>query len=98
MHWFETSVRCPVCRFDIREQANDESAMPPATPTPPTTPSNSEPNNTPASNLRSRVMNSLIDIVNQYYLEGDADISNNLIYTFDIPIYTVDISNIAMRR
>jgi len=98
MQWFETSVRCPVCRYDIREHSNNESAMPTATQTPPTTPSNTEPNNTTATNLHSRVMNSLIDIVNQYYLEGDADISNNLIYTFDIPIYTVDISNIAMRR
>ena len=85
-NWFQGNVRCPVCRYDVRDfSANN---------VPPLSPQN---NNNQSltdeelqNNLRNRISNSLMNIIDQYYSE--ADISQNLTYTFEFPIIYNDIS------
>jgi len=75
-NWFNGNVRCPVCRYDIREFT--ANVLPSA--------SQEELHN----NLRNRISNSLMSIIDQYYTE--TDISQNLIYNFEFPIIYNDIS------
>jgi hypothetical protein len=83
-NWFQRNVRCPVCRYDIREfsQPTQEQTQSP--------PQYSLSEEDIYNSLRSSITNSLSDIINNYYSTTDA--SENLVYTFEFPIYT-DISN-----
>jgi len=69
-NWFHRNVRCPVCRYDIREYRNTESQI--------------------YNNLYGRIRESLHDIVNEYM---NPDLSQNLVYTFEFPLYRNDLSN-----
>jgi hypothetical protein len=91
-NWFQGNVRCPVCRYDIRDYSVDNS-------TPETQEGvASQPENNNQSltdeemqiNLRNRISNSLMNIINEYYSE--TDLSNNLVYTFEFPVIYNDIS------
>ena len=88
-NWFREHVRCPVCRYDIREY-NAENAQE----------SNirqqnsrSERVNTAYNNARNTLTDSLIGIISDYY----QDISQNLVYTFEIPIVYNDTSRNYLR-
>jgi len=81
--WFETNVRCPVCRYDIRDyninhqrQTDINHSAPVVT-------------NERYANFRNRMENNILEIINEYYTE--ADLSNNQVYTFEFPLY-YDIS------
>ena len=90
-NWFQGNVRCPVCRYDIRDYSPDNS-------TPETQEGDVQPptNNQSLTdeemqlNLRNRISNSLLNIINEYYSE--TDISQNLVYTFEFPIIYNDSS------
>jgi len=94
--WFRTNVRCPICRYDIRESSNQE------------TETDIEPQHREQSrrsvnenmqnmqnitnNMFDGLTASLANILNNY-LDNESDISNNLTYTFEMPIIFRDISN-----
>jgi len=94
-NWFQRNVRCPVCRYDIRESSQQE-------PLPQTnqrrrsrrTQDYSLNEQDIYNSLRSSITNSLSYIINEYYSTTDA--SQNLVYTFEFPIYT-DLSNNPFR-
>lgn len=80
-NWFQVNVRCPVCRYDIRDystnsirQQNDQSLT------------DEELQNT----LRTRISNSLMTIIDQYYSE--TDLSQNLTFDFEFPVFYNDVS------
>jgi len=80
-NWFQVNVRCPVCRYDIRDystnnipQQNDQSLT------------DEELQNT----LRTRISNSLMRIIDQYYSE--TDLSQNLTFDFEFPVVYNDVS------
>ena len=80
-NWFEGNVRCPVCRYDIRDystnntsQQNDQSLT------------DEELQNA----LRNRISNSLMSIIDQYYSE--TDLSQNLTFNFEFPVVYNDVS------
>jgi hypothetical protein len=80
-NWFQVNVRCPVCRYDIRDystnntpQQNDQSLT------------DEELQNT----LRTRISNSLMSIIDQYYSE--TDLSQNLTFNFEFPVIYNDVS------
>jgi len=80
-NWFQVNVRCPVCRYDIRDystnntpQQNDQSLT------------DEELQNT----LRTRISNSLMSIIDQYYSE--TDLSQNLTFNFEFPVVYNDVS------
>jgi hypothetical protein len=83
-NWFQGNVRCPVCRYDIRDFS--------ANIVPPPQPQNNQSltDEELQNNLRTRISNSLMSIIDQYYSE--TDLSQNLTYTFEIPIIYNDIS------
>ena len=82
-NWFQGNVRCPVCRYDIREYSTNNTVP-------------SHQNNQSLTdeelhnNLRNRISNSLMSIIDQYYSE--ADLSQNLTFNFEFPIVYNDIS------
>lgn len=96
MNWFQTSVRCPVCRYDIRtyeenlndqndfndivEELLDESRT---TPTPNTAASNST-----TSILAQTLTSAVRSFVNQELQNLPQHLSNaaEILYSFDIPI------------
>jgi hypothetical protein len=87
-NWFQGNVRCPVCRYDIRDYATNTA---PPQQTNPTAPINqSLTDEELQNNLRDRISNSLMNIINQYY--DEADLSQNLTYTFEFPVLYNDIS------
>jgi hypothetical protein len=80
-NWFQVNVRCPVCRYDIRDystnntpQQNDQSLT------------DEELQNT----LHTRISNSLMSIIDQYYSE--TDLSQNLTFDFEFPVVYNDVS------
>jgi len=77
--WFETNVRCPVCRYDIRDYNINHQRQ--------TDVNHSAPvvTNDRYANFRNRMENNILEIINEYYTE--ADLSNNQIYTFEFPLY-----------
>jgi hypothetical protein len=88
-NWFREHVRCPVCRYDIRDyntQNTQDRTSERET-------NRNERVNTAYTNVRNILSNSLIGIMNEYY----NDISQNLVYTFEIPIIYNDISNNYLR-
>jgi Ring finger domain len=93
-NWFRQNVRCPVCRYDIRN--NTEETSQPTN----TIPTNTTPNTITETDiynaLRSSITNSLSEIMNEYYSEVDA--SHNLLYTFEFPIIYNDVSNNPIPR
>jgi len=82
-NWFQGNVRCPVCRYDIRDNSTTETTQPQQN-------NQSLTDEELQNNLRNRISNSLMSIINQYYTE--TDISQNLTYTFEFPIIYNDIS------
>lgn len=94
--WFRTNVRCPVCRYDIREYSNQETETD-------TERQHREQSRRSVNDNMQNVQNitnnmfdgltaSLANILNNY-LDNETDISNNLTYTFEVPIIFRDISN-----
>jgi len=101
-NWFQRNVRCPVCRHDIRELSTTNVPVPVPVPVHDTqsTPQRSQQHalteNDIYNTLRSSITNSLSDIINEY--NATTDSSQNLIYTFEFPIFYNDTSNNIFRR
>jgi hypothetical protein len=88
MNWFQTNVRCPVCRYDIREyttQNGEDSST-----------NQTILNQELQNNIRNRISNSLMQIIDEYY-PNIMDSSQNFIYAFDIPIVYNDNSGNNVR-
>jgi hypothetical protein len=99
-NWFRSNVRCPVCRYDIRDYSLpdiiDASLN---TPTRPNTPS--RPNNRNRTNIDNNLNNlshifdgistNLTNILSNY-LDNDFGNTNELSYTFEFPIMYSDLS------
>jgi hypothetical protein len=82
-NWFQRNVRCPVCRYDIRDYSTSETPQPQQN-------NQSLTDEELHNNLRNRISNSLMSIIDQYYSE--ADLSQNLTFNFEFPIVYNDTS------
>ena len=89
--WFRTNVRCPICRYDIRDFSNEETE-PVREQSRRSVNENVENIQNITNNIFDGLTSSLANILNNY-LENELDISNNLTYTFEVPIIFRDISN-----
>jgi hypothetical protein len=90
--WFRTNVRCPICRYDIREYSNQETE----TDTEREQSRRSVNDNMQnieniTTNMLDGLTASLANILNNY-LDNEPAVSNNLTYTFEVPIIFRDIS------
>ena len=84
MDWFQTNVRCPVCRHDIREISNNGSVDISANTIPTVVDSTSESDNNTINLLSSQIRNLLMQTLDN---QITTDISrNNTTLLFDIPI------------
>jgi ribosomal protein S27E len=84
MDWFQTNVRCPVCRHDIREISNNGSVDISANTIPTVVDSTSESDNNTINLLSSQIRNLLMQTFDN---QITTDISrNNTTLLFDIPI------------
>lgn len=102
-NWFRTNVRCPVCRYDIREYSHpdirDASFSASSWPNSQSVPNNI--NDAISSNTTNSLNNlnhifdgittNLTNILSNY-LENEMNSSNELSYTFEFPIINRDIS------
>ena len=105
-NWFRTNVRCPVCRYDIRDYSHPDiydASLNSQTPTRPTTPPiNRNFNTTPATNNINNNLNNLNNIFDGIttnlsniltnYLENEIGQTNELSYAFEFPIIRRDLS------
>ena len=91
--WFRTNVRCPICRYDIREYSNQETESERQQPEQSRRSVNDNMQNMQhiTNNMFDGLTASLANILNNY-LDNETDISNNLTYTFEVPIIFRDIS------
>ena len=99
-NWFRTNVRCPVCRYDIRDYSHtdihDASLNAPTT-TIPTTPVINRNRNNIDNNLNNLnhifygITTNLSNILTNY-LDNEIGPSNELSYTFEFPIIHRDLS------
>jgi len=105
-NWFRTNVRCPVCRYDIRDYSvpnNIDASL--NTPTSPNTPNATNAPNTPNNRNRNNVNNNLNNLNHIFdgistnltnilsnYLENEIGTTNELTYTFDFPVMYRDLS------
>lgn len=84
MDWFQTNVRCPVCRHDIREISNNSSVDISANTIPTVVDYTSESDNNTINLLSSQIRNLLMQTLDN---QITTDISrNNTTLLFDIPI------------
>jgi hypothetical protein len=104
-NWFNTNVRCPVCRYDIREYSlpniHDISSNTPTRSNSPSTPNNRNRTTNNINNINNSMNNlnyifdgistNLTNILNNY-LDNEMDMSNELTYTFEFPIIHNDLS------
>lgn len=102
-NWFRTNVRCPVCRYDIREYSlpdiHDASLNTPTRPNTPNAPNmsnnrnrtNIDNNLNNLSHIFDGISNNLTNILSNY-LENEIGSSNELSYTFEFPIMYNDLS------
>jgi hypothetical protein len=99
-NWFRTNVRCPVCRYDIRDYSppdmNDASLNTPTRPTTPNPPNNRNRNNID-NNLNN--LNHIFDGISanltnilSNYLDNEIGSPSELSYTFEFPIMYNDLS------
>jgi len=77
-NWFQSSVRCPVCRYDIREQDVSGNS---------TEQSETDVTNRILDGLNTNITN----IINNLMTNTEQE-NNDLVYTFDIPIFYNDLS------
>jgi hypothetical protein len=82
-NWFQGNVRCPVCRYDIREYSTTNTP-------PPQQNNQSLTDEELQNNLHTRISNSLMSIIDQYYSE--TDLSQNLTFNFEFPVVYNDVS------
>jgi hypothetical protein len=92
-NWFRRNVRCPVCRYDIRESSTANREEPVQTDQQQRYSLTEE---DIYNSLRTSITNSLSNIINDYYSTSDA--SQNLVYTFEFPLVYNDISNNPLRH
>lgn len=82
-NWFQSNVRCPVCRHDIRQtrqRTSDQDVS-----------GNSSETNA-LNNMINGLTENISNIINTYVnSETDTDITD-LVYNFEIPIYMNDLS------
>lgn len=105
-NWFRTNVRCPVCRYDIRDYSlpdmNDISLNTPTRPNTPNAPNISNiSNNRNRNNIDNNLNNlnhifdgistNLTNILSNY-LDNEIGSPNELSYTFEFPIMYSDLS------
>uniref|UniRef100_A0A6C0DCE8 RING-type domain-containing protein n=1 Tax=viral metagenome TaxID=1070528 RepID=A0A6C0DCE8_9ZZZZ len=96
-NWFRTNVRCPVCRYDIRDYSVpnniDASLNTPTSPNTPTPPNNRNINHN-LNNLNhifDGISTNLTNILTNY-LDNEFGQTNELSYTFEFPIMYGDLS------
>jgi hypothetical protein len=99
-NWFRSNVRCPVCRYDIRDYSLpdiiDASLNRPTSPNTPNPPNNRNRNNV-NNNLNNLnhifdgISTNLTNILSNY-LENEIGTTNELTYTFDFPVMYRDLS------
>ena len=89
-NWFSNRVRCPVCRYDIREYnapvADVSNNIPPTWST-----SNSNRTSNSSSEDIEQSLNGLTENISNLiasYFANNADLSNNQTFSFEIPIVT----------
>jgi hypothetical protein len=97
-NWFRTNVRCPVCRYDIRDYSIpdiiDASLNTPTRPNTPNTQNNRNNLNHNLNNLNhifDGISTNLTNILSNY-LDNEFGSSNELSYTFEFPILYGDLS------
>jgi hypothetical protein len=99
-NWFGSNVRCPVCRYDIRDYSLpdiiDASLNRPTSPNTPNPPNNRNRNNV-NNNLNNLnhifdgISTNLTNILSNY-LDNDFGHTNELSYTFEFPVMYSDLS------
>jgi len=99
-NWFNNHVRCPVCRYDIRDFTPPSDI---SNNNPPSDISNNnddamdiEPENGSIESTMQDLTTEITNIMANYFTENIGstlrDLSNNTIYHFDIPIVTTTTS------
>ena len=102
-NWFRSNVRCPVCRYDIRDYSLpdiiDASLNTPTSPNTPNTPNTQ--NNRNRNNINNNLNNlnhifdgistNLTNILSNY-LDNEFGHTNELSYTFEFPVMYSDLS------
>jgi len=92
-NWFQRNVRCPVCRYDIRENVTSQNQSEGPIDV---SQNNGLTENEIFTNVRNQLSNSILNILNEYNIP--LDISQNLLYTFEFPIVYNDMSYNSMGR
>jgi len=103
-NWFQRKVRCPVCRYDIRDYVQPESqtssdtdALPPVDLSRNEVPRQPPRRAAPIDTLVRSLSNGLSSIL-QNYLDEGTNSSNNDVVTFEIPVvFYNDISGNGIR-
>jgi len=99
-NWFRSNVRCPVCRYDIRDYSLpdiiDASLNRPTSPNTPNPPNNRNINNIDnnlnnLNHIFDGISTNLINILSNY-LDNEFGQSNELSYTFEFPVMYSDLS------
>ena len=99
-NWFRSNVRCPVCRYDIREYSlpdiHDASLNRPTSPNTPNAPNNRNINNIDnnlnnLNHIFDGISTNLTNILSNY-IDNEFGQSNELTYTFDFPVMYRDLS------
>jgi len=94
MSWFQRNVRCPVCRYDVREYVEENSESEPESEEEETTqPTTYERSNNQTSDTRSTNMENVTNILRSF-LTNEINRSmpyvnnaiNELTFTFDLPV------------
>jgi hypothetical protein len=92
-NWFRQNVRCPVCRYDIRDYVavtpDIESGIPIAA----DSSSNSLPRSSSLQNIESLIIRNISQSLNSILNNAMfTDTSNSLMYEFEFPIHAIDSS------
>jgi hypothetical protein len=90
-NWFSNRVRCPVCRYDIREYS-EPARIDISNNIPNTHPTSAAGTITSASEEIEQSLNGLTEnisnLIASYFANNNMDLSNNQTFRFEIPIVT----------
>jgi hypothetical protein len=90
MRWFERYSSCPVCRYNLHDYPEENIRNNTATDMDIDIDENTPSSGIDTASTRNTINNIsrlLTDLISDNISEGALDSSNNLIYTFDIPLY-----------
>jgi Ring finger domain len=84
-NWFRSNVRCPVCRYDIRDHIPENTNQ-----------TDISGNETEMHEITNDMINGLTtnitNIINNYVNRELSNDNNDLVYSFEMPIYYNDVS------